>query len=296
MSKFKSHPNDELNRWKEFVDQFAHDLANPLTFLDQYVLHMSRKGKNLNEDGVDLNEVADRCVGKLRNMLENIRNRSRIEAAAFKVSDLAEIVREILSEVGDAATDRGIDLSYVGPDHLLGKFDRSGIERALANLCRNAIEAMPTTGGSIIITLSNNDHSVWIDISDNGAGISPKSINRIFERGYTNGKTNGTGLGLSFCKGVMEAHGGFLKVFSEKDRGTVFSLEFPVIAALKARSLNPRQGKTAIEAVLLNDNPSCHEELLRIFSNAYGEADIRIADGDFRSPRSTEYDNTLDPV
>ncbi|MFA4973432.1 MAG: HAMP domain-containing sensor histidine kinase [bacterium] len=296
MSKLKSRPNDELNRWKKFVDQFAHDMASPLSFLEQYVLHVSRGGKDIDEDGVDLHKVAQRSIGKLRDMLDNIRNRSKLDATAFYISDLAEMIGGVLSEIRETATNRGIDISYVGPDHLLGKFDRSKLERVLTNLCRNAIEAMPPAGGLITTSLSNNDDSVWIEIYDNGAGISPQSIDRIFERGYTYGKTNGTGLGLSFCKSVVEAHGGSLKVFSEKGHGTVFSLEFPVLAALKARHQPPGQENTDIEATLLYDNPLCHEELLKIFSDTHNEDAISIADSDFRSSRQTGHDNTLDPV
>lgn len=286
----------ELKQWKRLLDQMAHDMASPVSFLEQYILRFIGSREGSGEDDADVSEAALRSLKKLKDMLENMRSFSKLTEVFFDYSDLAEAIRNTISEISAMAKKNGVEVSYVGPEHLLGKFDRKKVERMLANLCVNAIEAMETKGGKLTISLTNDDKSILVDVSDRGKGIPRDSIDKIFEAGFTKGKKKGTGFGLAFCKDVMAAHGGSIKVFSESDRGTVFTLVFPAQAAIKAHKIENREGGTVIEAVLLNEDSEWQKELLQMLRDAYGEENIKLISQEFSSSKKKKKDYTLDPL
>ena len=94
---------------------------------------------------------------------------------------------------------------------------------ALVNLLSNANRH--TSGGVIEVQWSLEDGQYCLEVRDNGSGISPEILSRIFERGVSGG--NSTGLGLAIVKNVVELHGGKLAVESEPGKGTAVSLVFP---------------------------------------------------------------------
>lgn len=110
------------------------------------------------------------------------------------------------------------------------------IQQVLLNLLINARQAMPS-GGQIVVRLSFDEANNMVDlmVRDTGAGIPPDKLPRIFDRFFTtksgpdaSGK-GGTGLGLSFCRDVIEAHHGRIRVESSLGRGTAFTLKLPAV-------------------------------------------------------------------
>jgi signal transduction histidine kinase len=115
------------------------------------------------------------------------------------------------------------------------------IQQVLLNLLINARQAMPN-GGQILVRLSYDEANNMVDlmVRDTGAGISPDKLPRIFDRFYTTksgpdatGK-GGTGLGLAFCRDVIEAHHGRIRVESSMGRGTAFTLKLPAVARVES--------------------------------------------------------------
>jgi signal transduction histidine kinase len=111
--------------------------------------------------------------------------------------------------------------------------DESKIRRTLVNLIGNAIKFTPC-GGAIHVEAgrSENGKSVLFSVKDNGEGIPPEAFERIFEKfgqvdSRKGGRTNGTGLGLTFCKLTIEAHGGKIGVESEPTKGSKFHFTIP---------------------------------------------------------------------
>ncbi len=145
------------------------------------------------------------------------------------------------------------------------------IHQIVMNLCTNAYHAMKSTGGLLDVSLTsvtildqdakshpgmNPGHYVKLSISDNGCGISPEMINRIFEPYFTTRPTGeGTGLGLSTVHGIIKDHGGYLKVYSEVGVGTTFNI-FLQAADTEAESVAPKDEKlpTGNECILLVDD------------------------------------------
>lgn len=107
------------------------------------------------------------------------------------------------------------------------------LRRILANLLQNAIEASPRA--TVIRVGVRHDHgNVLVEVADQGAGIHPEILPRLFERGATFGKANGTGQGLSFVKSRAESFGGGVSVVETSNSGTAFQLKLP-LAETKAR-------------------------------------------------------------
>jgi two-component system NtrC family sensor kinase len=98
----------------------------------------------------------------------------------------------------------------------------------MLNLLKNAKEAMPK-GGTLTVRTSREDNKVLIHIQDTGAGIPEEIRDKIFEAFFTTKqKVKGVGLGLSVCYGIIKVHGGELKVESEVDKGTTFTILLPM--------------------------------------------------------------------
>ena len=127
--------------------------------------------------------------------------------------------------------EKGIGLKTDLPDRLpdiLG--DPESLLRVFTNIVGNATKYTPEKG-TIAVTAQNDDYYVMVRISDTGTGIPSDKLPFIFEPFYrVRGKEErqrGSGLGLTFCKKIMERHGGEITAASEEGRGSVFLLQFP---------------------------------------------------------------------
>ncbi|MBU2438242.1 MAG: sensor histidine kinase, partial [Acidobacteria bacterium] len=116
-------------------------------------------------------------------------------------------------------------------------FDKEAIASVLINLLSNAMKFSPEKK-EVRVTVYRKDDSVVLQVADQGIGISPEARSRIFERFYRlqnrmTSESQGSGLGLTLVKHVVEAHGGKICVNSEPEKGSVFSVYIPISAALE---------------------------------------------------------------
>lgn len=296
-SRLKPESADaEFLEWREQIDQLAHDLASPLSFLDEYINNFSVPREGIAMGDVDICDVARRSFEKVRGTLDHLRNFIKESEMQCGYFDFSKVIRGALSEIGPMAKRRNVELRYVGPEHLIGEFDEKKVERVVMNLLVNAVESMGRKGGSITISLTHDDRSVWIEVADDGRGIPLGVQERIFERGYSSGKRGGSGLGLAYCKRTMESHRGSINVYSREGEGSVFSLGFPHCAALKAESAGGRSGCPAIEAVVLSDELIGWERWLEALQIQRGDAGMMIVDRQSYLANNSQGDITLDPI
>jgi signal transduction histidine kinase len=96
------------------------------------------------------------------------------------------------------------------------------------NLVKNSIQAMNNSGGEVSLSArATQSKDLIIEVIDNGQGMNPEDVPHIFDSFYTKGKKSGTGLGLAYCKQVVDAHGGTIDVESQLGRGTTFVIKMP---------------------------------------------------------------------
>jgi two-component system sensor histidine kinase HydH len=104
--------------------------------------------------------------------------------------------------------------------------DRRLFEHATRNVLQNALEALQSRGGTITISVSRRPGQVLVVIEDDGHGIAPTQVDRIFDPMFTT-KSAGTGLGLTIVQRVVGAHGGAVEVESKPGRGAAFRMYWP---------------------------------------------------------------------
>lgn len=163
-------------------------------------------------------DFADSLLAQLRGEQRSIPARvPAIEVIERLVVDVAGIVTKGAAELRLAKSTDAFINCYV--EDLLP---------ALVNIVRNAVEALPESGGHVTVSATQEGPSVVFEITDNGRGIPRHLQHRIFERRFTHGKKGGTGLGLDHTRRVIEQHRGRINFRSEEGAGTTFRIWLPV--------------------------------------------------------------------
>jgi len=182
---------DKLEKYAKFIEQEADRLTQVLTKL----LGFSRMDEP-KKDFLNMNDIVDDTVLFMEHHLTRFKN---VEIAVEKEPDLP-----------------------------LVQVDRIHVQQTVVNILMNAAQAMPG-GGKILIKTGRGDQYVFISITDTGVGIKEEDLEKIFEPFFTTKeKEQGTGLGLSLCKRLIEANAGKIEVESKVGEGTTFTIMIPM--------------------------------------------------------------------
>jgi len=206
----------------------AHEINNPLTGVLSYASLLRKRLADDAEAAEDLDVIVRetvRCRGIIRGLLDF----ARPTPPARKAMDLNEVVRRAVSVVMTQLSLNQVDLSLdLAAELPVVQADGNQIQQVAVNLLLNAGDAIGDGGGTIrVITQTGAGGSVELLVKDNGRGIPPEDLPRIFEPFYTTKGNHGTGLGLAVSWGIVEAHGGALEVRSDAGQGTCFTLRIP---------------------------------------------------------------------
>jgi two-component system, OmpR family, phosphate regulon sensor histidine kinase PhoR len=216
---------------QDFVANVSHELRTPLTLI--------RAMAETLEDSPS-QEVMGRY---LRKIIEEVDRLSLISQDLLILSaaesnpvrkqscDIAEVLRSVVAQLHQKATEKGLTLEYDGPTTLIIEANQAQMTQVAINLIDNAINY--TAQGGIVMKVIPDEACIRIIVSDTGIGIASDHLPRIFERFYRVDKgrsrsTGGTGLGLSIVKHIVEAHGGSVSVESALNHGSTFSIRVPV--------------------------------------------------------------------
>nr|WP_321487242.1 ATP-binding protein [uncultured Draconibacterium sp.] len=222
--------SERESAWREMAKQIAHEIKNPLTPMKLNIQYLQRaKGKN-----EEYNEFVDRVTSTLIEQIDNLSNIAtefsnfaKIPTARNQVFCLAEQLKKSIDLYG---THSKIDIKFDsnGYENLEVNADREQLSRAIINLIRNAIQAIPENRkGRIKIRLDRRHHMAVISVEDNGSGIDTELRDKLFSPSFTT-KTSGMGLGLSIVKNIVENFAGRIWFETEMGKGTTFYLEIPV--------------------------------------------------------------------
>jgi signal transduction histidine kinase len=213
----------------------VHDLRSPLTGLQGYLdLLRMAVAAGANNEVLEYARDANAIAGQLKEMISQVLDVSRLESGDMPLSredtDLAGFLSGAVASLGPLPD--GIDLSYdMEKQPVVIACDRDVMERVLVNLVGNAIKFTPRRG-EIRIGMESRNGLARITVSDSGPGVDPEHRKVIFEKfgqaplGRA-GKARSTGLGLTFCKLAVEAHGGNIGVESGSKGGARFWIELP---------------------------------------------------------------------
>ncbi len=209
----------------------AHDIRNPLSSISLNVELLGDEVANLSQASNEeirelLNSIASE-VDRLAQMSQEYLEFARIPKLKLQLTDANQLFAELLKGSSLELAAKGITVSTHYREHLPPiKVDRAQMYRALQNLLRNAIEAMPN-GGNLTLSTERDGDWVVMRMADTGVGIEEHELPKIFEPFHST-KEFGTGLGLTITRHVVEEHGGQVSCTSKVGIGTEFSILLPV--------------------------------------------------------------------
>lgn len=221
---------------EDLVASVSHELRTPLTSIIGYL------DLALDDDGLDQGtrerlEVAERNASRLLELVADILAVSSTSREGFGVeldlrpTDVAAIVRSAIESIVPRAQDHGIRIEAGDLGTAEAVVDGRRVRQVIDNLLSNAVKYNPR-GGSVVVSVSTDVHSVTVTISDDGPGISASEQVRLFERFFRGdavrkSSTHGSGLGLSISRDLVRAHGGEITVLTAAGEGATFSVRLP---------------------------------------------------------------------
>ena len=220
----------------EIIRTVSHELRTPLSIQKEGIsLLMDEMVGPVNGGQKEILEAVMRSIDRLARMISNLLDVSSIETRKIKffqkMTNLEDLIKDVMLEFKKRAGEKGIDLSVKplgSPVRVL--MDSDKITQVLSNLVDNAIKFTPE-GGTVKISLAVLGKEVECEVRDSGIGITPKNLGKAFEKFQQFSRTDGPGekgfgLGLSIAKGIIELHGGRIRMQSEFGKGTrvIFSL------------------------------------------------------------------------
>jgi len=220
---------------EEFVANVSHELRTPLSLIKGYVETLLDGARNNSEVVERFLKIIERNTQRLDLLIQDLLTISALESGKVKLNlqpaALRPLAEKVLADLKKPAEAKGVNLVNELPD-LTVSGDASRLEQVFANLVDNAIKYGRAQGTVIVGGRKAETNKMEVFVRDDGPGIPPESLDRIFERFYRVDKARsreqgGTGLGLSIVKHIVQNHGGEVWAKSESGKGTTFFFTLP---------------------------------------------------------------------
>lgn len=227
---------ERVAAWRGMARTLAHEVKNPLTPILLAITQVRDAYKDddptyraLLDEAVD---ITGEEVEHLRRLVRAFGDFARLPKPEPREADLVALLLDLEQLYGRER----LELDGIGAP-LVGWFDYDALRRALVNLVDNGLAAcrQQREPERVAITLHRQGAGARLVVSDRGAGIEAADLPRIFEPDFTT-KSDGMGLGLAIVENIIIGHGGAIAVRSEPGRGTTFTVELPLTAAVAATS------------------------------------------------------------
>jgi signal transduction histidine kinase len=223
---------DQDRRKDEFLATLAHELRNPLAPI-KYAVAMMRRSKD-GSHAVQAQNVIDRQVSQMARLIDDLLDVSRINRGLIQLQRAPVSVAPLLQQALEVARP-AIEAAHhhlevrLPPEDLVIDADPTRIVQVISNLLGNAAKYTPD-GGKIRLAAWRSGHKLVLEVADNGIGIAPENLSRMFTQGFTTKKT-GHGFGLHISSMAATEMQGQLSCSSRgRGEGATFTLELPLEA------------------------------------------------------------------
>jgi signal transduction histidine kinase len=225
--------NNSYQSQVRFVSDASHELRTPISVIQGYINLLDRWGK---EDKKTLQESIDAIKTEIENMKDLVekllflaRGDNETIVLHKELFDSCEVLEEIIKETQMIDSGHEFKMDVGIPAYV--EADRQLFKQAIRILVDNSIKYTPT-GKQIVLKVEREQGKVKIVVQDNGIGIDPDDLPRIFDRFYRSDesrarKSGGSGLGLSIAKWIVERHGAYFEILSRVNIGTRITIVFP---------------------------------------------------------------------
>lgn len=238
----KNKMEEALQMQKELFANISHELKTPLTIIssaNQLIESYIYKNSDVsicNKVAVKI-EMIKENTNRMKKLIGNILELSKIESGFSKLRltnvNIVSIVENIVQSIPENFKGKKLSIIFdTNTEEKIMAIDVDKIERAVLNLISNAIK-FSDTESEIVVTVIDNEQYVNLSVKDNGIGIDKKNLDAIFERfeqvdrSFTR-NAEGSGIGLSLVKSIVEMHEGKISVKSEVGKGSIFKMKLPV--------------------------------------------------------------------
>lgn len=268
--KAKNKMEKALKVQDEIFSNISHELKTPLNVIYSTNQLMELYLKN---DSFDSNrEKVAKCISVVKQncyrfikLINNIVDMSKIDSGYYRVSlsneNIVNITENIVQSVSDYVKRKGLNIIFdTNTEEKIIACDPIKIERIILNLISNAIK-FTNAGGSIFVNLIDKYDTVEISVEDTGIGMSKKDLDNIFKRFHQVDKSlsrnsEGSGIGLTLVKSIVELHGGKISAESTLDKGSMFKIELPVRSVENSkddREIKPMKSKIEMINIEFSD-------------------------------------------
>jgi two-component system sensor histidine kinase KdpD len=227
------------------LNSISHELRTPLAAITGALSSLGESARGAPSErldagvALDLVDAATRQAHRLNRLVGNLLDMTRLEAGALRLTleplDLQDLIATVTADPSAGLTSHPV-LTHLPDDLPLVQADAVLMGQVLLNLLDNAGKFSPP-GAPVSISARRGGDEIVISVSDQGVGIPPADLKRIFDKFYRAenperaglpGAAAGTGLGLSICKGIVEAHGGRIWAGSNPSGGATLFFTLPV--------------------------------------------------------------------
>ncbi|HEX2677399.1 MAG TPA: ATP-binding protein [Polyangiales bacterium] len=229
-----------IGAWQEFARRLAHEIKNPLTPIQLAIQEVSRGYKGgdaaFEQRLADARAIIEEEVATLRRLTSEFSTFAKLPEASLAPADLNDFLRDA-SRSFDALReelrpDSAIEVrAETASVPLPVRIDAMMLKRALDNLIRNALQALPAKAGDtpsrVIVRTAREGRDAILEVQDNGAGVPERDRQRVFDPYFTT-KSDGTGLGLPIVKKVVLEHHGEITCTETAPHGATFRVRLPL--------------------------------------------------------------------
>jgi signal transduction histidine kinase len=224
-SRLERERSERLTTIGRLLSGVMHDMRTPLTVISGYVQLMATApdAAQRAEHARTILKQFDLLSAMQREVLEFARGeRSILVRKVYLTKFFEDIEKQLQREIEGT----GVTLQVLLEDRGVARFDESKLTRVIHNLARNAVEAMGSRGGQLILRVARDAGDLVVSVSDTGRGIPKEIEDKLFQSFVTSGKRGGTGLGLAIVKKIVDEHAGTITVDSSS-QGATFTMRLP---------------------------------------------------------------------